>query len=178
MKDRHNNTSTLSTPHLLLRPWQAGDVQRLFSILQEPGIMQYFPKTTSPPQAWVEKYIAHHASHWQEHGYGHWAVVNNQDGQVVGWTGLEYLPELNQTEIAYLLCGEVQGRGYATEAAQAALTFGFEICHLEEIIGLVHPQNAASIRVLEKCGLLFQDALELWGMELLRYRASNSQLSA
>ena len=169
MKEQHKALN-LITPHLRLRLWEASDAERLFSILQEPGIMQYFPKTTPPPQTWVEKYIAHQADHWQEHGYGHWAVVDKADGQVVGWTGLEYLPELNQTEIAYLLSGEVQGRGYATEAARAALVFGFKTCRLAEIIGLVHPQNAASIRVLEKCGLRLQDKLELWGMEMLRYR--------
>jgi ribosomal-protein-alanine N-acetyltransferase len=131
--------------------------------------MKYFPKTTPPPQAWVEKYIQHHLDHWRERGYGHWAVVLEQDDRVMGWCGLEFLPELKQTEVAYLLCGEAQGRGLATEAARAALAFGFTTCKLCEIIGLVHPENAASIRVLEKCGLKLHDKMKLWGMEMLRY---------
>lgn len=161
---------TLATLHLHLRAWEETDAERLFAILQEPDIFKYFPKTTPPPREWVDKYIQHHLSHWRERGYGHWAAERQEDEQVVGWTGLEYLPELEQTEVAYLLSAEARGRGLATEAAQAAVAFGFEKCGLLEIIGLVHPENAASIRVLEKCGLELHDRLTLWGMEMLRYR--------
>ncbi|MEW6092582.1 MAG: GNAT family N-acetyltransferase [Chloroflexota bacterium] len=160
---------TLQIPHLLLRPWASEDAPALFQILQEPDIFKYFPRTTPPPREWADKYIAHHLTHWQERGYGHWAVVTKDDGQVIGWTGLEYLLELDQTEVAYLLSGQVRGRGYATEAARAAIAFGFGTCHLPGIIGLVHPENTASIRVLEKCGLTFTDRLTLWGLEMLRY---------
>lgn len=160
---------TLRTPRLLLRPWDSADANRLFEILQEPGIFRYFPRTDTPPRPWVDKYIAHHLRHWQERGYGHWAVVKREDNLVLGWTGLEYLPELDQTEVAYLLSRQVWGRGYATESARTALEFGFGTCNLPAIIGLVHPENAASIRVLEKCGLLFTNRLTLWGLEMLRY---------
>jgi RimJ/RimL family protein N-acetyltransferase len=161
----------LSTPRLILRPWTPTDGDRLFEILQEPRIFQYFPKTSAPPRTWVEKYIAHHLKHWHERGCGHWAVVTQEDNMVIGWTGLEYLPELEQTEVAYLLSVQAQGRGYATEAARAAVEFGFGTCHLSVLIGLVHPENAASIRVLEKCGLVLNDRLTLWGLEMLRYSA-------
>lgn len=160
---------TLTTPRLTLRPWEEGDAQGLFAILQQPGIFRYFPKTTPPPRPWIDKYIQHHARHWQERGCGHWAVVTLGEGSLVGWTGLEYLPELEQVELAYLLSRDAQGKGLATDAAQAALKFGFDTCHLPEIIALVHPENTASIRVLEKCGLVFHDRQKLWGIELLRY---------
>jgi ribosomal-protein-alanine N-acetyltransferase len=123
----------------------------------------------------VDKYINHHLSHWQARGYGHWAVVTREDDLVVGWTGLEYLPELDQTEVAYLLSKKVHGRGFATEAVRAAVAFGFEVCSLPVIIGLVHPENAASVRVLEKCGLLFTDRQTLWGLEMLRYTATRPE---
>ncbi len=164
-------TPLLETSLLTLRGWQEEDVERLHAILQEPGIFQYFPKTEAPSRPWVEKYIRHQQAHWRERGYGHWAVILNEDEQVVGWCGLEYLPELEQTEVAYLLSARVRGRGLASQAAQAAVAFGFERRGLEEIIGLVHPENGASIRVLEKCGLTLRDRLELWGIELLRYGA-------
>ncbi len=160
----------LETPHLLLRPWSPRDAGRLFDIVQEENIFRYFPRTAPPPRAWVDRYIDHHKKQWEEHGCGHWAVVSRFDEQVIGWTGLEYLPDLDEVEVAYLLSKQARGHGYATEAAQAALRFGFESLHLPAIIGLVHPGNAASIRVLEKCGLIYADTLNLWGMDLLRYR--------
>ena len=139
----------------------------------------YFRKTRScvifrtrdpPSRAKADEYIAHHLDHWRTFGYGHWAVVTSDDARVVGWCGLEYLPELDETEVAYLLSKRTWGRGYATEAARAAVSFGLDTAGLKTIIGLVHPANTGSIRVLEKCGLTFSDQLTLWGLEMRRYR--------
>ena len=160
----------IETPHLVLRAWTLQDAGVLFEILQEEGILQYFPNPNPPPRSKVEDYIAHQIAHWESHGYGHWAVAERDDGQVVGWNGLEYLPELEETEVGYLLSRRVWGRGYATEAARAAVEYGFETAGLEAIIGLVHPENAGSVRVLEKCGMAFADRLTLWGLDMSRYR--------
>src|SRR5512146_2467612 len=146
---------TLTTAHLRLRAWTPDDAPALFDILQEDGILRYFPNPNPPARAKVDDYIAHHLAHWREHGYGHWAVVTSEDDRLAGWCGLEQLPEWDETEVAYLLSQRVRGRGYATEAARLAVHFGFETAGLPAIIGLVHPDNLASVRVLEKCGLVF-----------------------
>jgi [ribosomal protein S5]-alanine N-acetyltransferase len=159
---------SLSTRNLFLRPWQPADAQSLLDILQEPGILQYFPPTSFTLER-TQRYISHHLDHWKTHGYGHWAVTQRDDGALLGWSGLEYLPETNETEVAYLLSHKVWGRGFATQAAQAAVTYGMQNTRLTGIIGLVHPDNAASIRVLEKCGLVFVDRKTYWGLEMLRY---------
>jgi ribosomal-protein-alanine N-acetyltransferase len=169
------NIPTLHTPHLLLRPWRLEDADAWFNILQEEGILHYFPNQTPPIREKAEAYITHHLTHWRLRSYGHWAVVTSEDGLVVGWSGLEYLPELNETEVAYLFSKRLWGRGYATEAAQASVQFGFESTGLEKIIGLVHPENAGSVRVLEKCGLTFTDRITLWGMEMSRYGINRSK---
>jgi ribosomal-protein-alanine N-acetyltransferase len=161
---------TIETLHLLLRAWTPEDADAWLRILHEDGILRYFPNQTPPSREKADAYIAHHRVHWEKHGYGHWAVVMCSDGQVVGWNGLEYLPELDETEVAYLLSKRVQGRGYATEAARAAVQFGFETAGLSKIIGLVHPENIGSVRVLEKCGLSFVDRIALWGLEMSRYQ--------
>jgi len=160
----------LVTPHLRLRPWTSEDAPALFRILQEADIFQYFPPSTPPSLEKTGRYIAHQLSHWQARGYGHWAVVTAEDGKVVGWNGLEYLPETGETEVAYLLSRGVRGRGLATEAARAAVQFGFDNAGLDQIIGLVHPENIPSVRVLEKCGLTFADPITLWGLDMHRYR--------
>jgi ribosomal-protein-alanine N-acetyltransferase len=110
---------TLETPHLILRPWSEKDANALFCILQEPDILKYFPPTTFTLEK-AQSYIDHQLKHWQERGYGHWAVALKDDSRVVGWDGLEYLPETDENEVAYLLSHRVWGRGFATEAARAA----------------------------------------------------------
>jgi RimJ/RimL family protein N-acetyltransferase len=57
----------------------------------------------------------------------------------------------------------------ATEAARFSIQYGFDILRLEQIIGLVVPENAASTRVLDKCGLSFTGRAQYFGCELLRY---------
>jgi RimJ/RimL family protein N-acetyltransferase len=160
---------TLSTPRLVLRPWLLEDADTLFLILQEPDILKFFPPTTFTLDK-TQRYIQHQLRHWQERGYGHWAVTKKDDQSVLGWCGLEYLPETDENEVAYLLSHRVWGRGFATEAAQAAMRFGLETTGLEAIIGLVHPENIGSIHVLEKCGLSFVDRKVYWGLEMCRYR--------
>jgi [ribosomal protein S5]-alanine N-acetyltransferase len=163
------NIPFIETPQLILRPWSLEDAGALYNILQEPGILEYFPPQ-SFSEGKTEGYIEHHLKHWQEKGYGHWAVTLKGENKVVGWNGLEYLPETDETEVGYLLSHRVWGRGLASEAAQEAVRYGFKQAGLQTIIGLVHPANVASIRVLEKCGLEFVDRKVYWGLEMCRYR--------
>jgi ribosomal-protein-alanine N-acetyltransferase len=159
---------TLETPHLILRAWTPDDVDPLFKILQEADILKYFPPTIFTLERTCN-YINHQLKHWQERGYGHWAVILKEDSRVVGWAGLEYLPDTEENEVAYLLSHQVWGCGYATEAARAAMKYGFHNASLSAIIGLVHPENMGSIRVLEKCGLTFVDRKVYWGLEMRLY---------
>lgn len=160
---------TLETEHLLLRAWRAEDADAWYRVLQEPGLLKYFPDPNPPSRRMADRYIEHHLEHWRTFGYGHWVVTRRDDGSIVGWTGLEYVTELEQTELAYLLSRSVWGRGYATEAGRAAVRFAFDTSGVEELIGLVHPENGASIRVLEKCGMSLVDRVTLWGLEMCRY---------
>jgi len=164
---------TLETPHLILRPWKLEDANTLLKILQEPELLRYFPPTVFTLEKTLH-YLNHQLTHWQERGYGHWAVTLKTDSCVVGWNGLEYLPETDENEVAYLLSHQVWGRGHATEAARTAVKYGFETASLPAIIGLVHPENTGSIRVLEKCGLTFVDRKIYWGLEMCRYRIDSS----
>jgi ribosomal-protein-alanine N-acetyltransferase len=63
----------------------------------------------------------------------------------------------------------------ATESALASLEFGFQHLNLDEIIALVHPDNIASIRVIEKCGMSWIDQKVYFGIELMRYRILASE---
>lgn len=160
----------IPTAHLILRPWKIEDADALFAILQEKDILHYFPPTEPRSIEKVHRYILFHQAHWQERGCGHWAVIERGSGRLIGWNGLEYLPDTDETEVAYLLSREFWGRGYASEAALAAVQFGLDQVGLQQIIGLVHPDNIASQRVLEKCGLAFIDRKIYFGMLLCRYR--------
>ncbi len=160
---------TLNTRRLILRQFISDDRETLFSITQEPGILQYFPTRTAWSMEKTERYLAHQLDHWAKFGYGHWAVTLADSGQLMGWCGLEFLPDTNETEVGYLLSGKFWGRGYATEAACETVLFGINRIGLEEIIGLTDPHNIASQRVLEKSGLKFTQRQVYFGMEMFRF---------
>jgi RimJ/RimL family protein N-acetyltransferase len=159
----------VTTERLVLRAFSEQDVDPLFDILQQPEILRYFPRTGRPPRETAARVVARQLAHWEEHGYGWWAVELHDAPGLLGWAGLTYLPETAETEVAYLLRQEVWRRGLATEAAKASLRFGFEGFAFPFIIGITHPENIASQRVLEKSGLHFVEKAVYFGMDCFRY---------
>jgi ribosomal-protein-alanine N-acetyltransferase len=159
----------VTTSRLLLRGFTEADVPELYTILMQPDILRYFPPSTPPSHEKAEKLVRREQRHWDEVGYGWWAVERNDAPGLLGWMGLGYLPETDETEVAYLLRREVWGRGLATEGARAALAFGFEHFDFPLIIGLTHPENIASQRVLQKSGLRFVAEAVYFGMTCRRY---------
>ena len=166
---------TLTTSRLILRPFIEADAEPLHRILNEDGILRYFPRPDPPDMARVQRIIAGQLRHWEEHGLGWWAVELRSTGELratselLGWSGLQYLPETKEVEVGYLLSQRHWGQGLATEGAQAALRFGVETLGLGGIIGIAHPENIASQRVLEKAGLTFINEADYFGMHVCRY---------
>jgi ribosomal-protein-alanine N-acetyltransferase len=171
------NYPSVQTSHLTLRPLKDSDAGVLHRIYQSEGVLRYFPNPVPPPLEKIQRFIARQQAHWEKYGYGDWGVVPDGESEIIGWAGLQYLPELGETEVGFLLDRSFWGKGYATEAAQASLKFGFEHFSLYHIIALVHPDNLASRRVIEKCGMSYMENLSLWGIELMRYRTESSFLS-
>ncbi|MBK7449513.1 MAG: GNAT family N-acetyltransferase [Anaerolineales bacterium] len=159
----------ITTERLLLRLFTTADREALFQITQEPNILQYFPTKTAWSMEKVDRSIQYQTEHWDKHSYGQMAVTLRETGQLMGWCGLEFLPDTNETEVGYLLSGIFWGKGYATEAAKASVQFGISEIKLSEIIGLTDPLNIASQRVLEKCGLTFTRRQAYFGMEMFRF---------
>jgi len=171
MTDR-KHIPTLSTSRLTLRPFSLEDSASLHRIMNEPNIMQYFPNPDPPEMDRVQNIIENQLTHWEAHNLGWWAVVPRGDKHLIGWNGLQYLPETDEVEVAYLLGKQSWGRGYATEAARASLAFEFETLGLRKIIGLTHPKNIASQKVLLKCGLKYIEQKVYFGLLLNRYLIS------
>jgi RimJ/RimL family protein N-acetyltransferase len=160
---------TITTPRLILRPLEPADVEILYRIYLVEGVLQYFPNPAPPPLEKVQRFIAGQEKHWAEYGYGNWGILSEGESQIIGWAGLQYVTELDETEVGYLLDRSFWGRGYASEAARASLQFGFENFNFDHIIALVHPDNFGSRRVIEKCGMTHMENKVLWGLEMMRY---------
>jgi RimJ/RimL family protein N-acetyltransferase len=166
----------INTPHLLLRPFTLEDSATLFRIYQDEPVLRYFPNPAPPSLEKVDRFLTNQQKHWEQYGYGNWAILPDGEKNIVGWAGLQFLPELNETEVGYLLEHSFWGKGYATEAARASLQYGFSHYDFSNIIALIHPDNLASRRVIEKCGAVFSETISLWGIRLMRYKVERDIL--
>jgi ribosomal-protein-alanine N-acetyltransferase len=137
---------TLQTANLLLRPLEPEDAEVLHRVYQSEGVLRYFPNPTPPPLEKVHRFIVSQHAHWEKYGYGNWGVLPVGEREIIGWAGLQYLPELHETEVGFLLDRPFWGKGYATQAAQASLKFGFDNFDLDHLIALVHPDNLDLMR--------------------------------
>ena len=118
---------------------------------------------------------------WDRNGFGPWAAIEKATGRWVGRIGLDELPHWpgpHRIEVGWELHREFWGRGLATEGGRAGLRYGFETVGLERIISATMATNAASRRVMEKCGLRFQGELPMAGTTVAWYAIDRADWQA
>jgi ribosomal-protein-alanine N-acetyltransferase len=166
------------TARLVLRGFTPDDLEPLHTILSVPEVLQYFPRTDPWPLDKVQKWMDSQQKHWIEHGFGWFALEHQDTKQLIGWCGLQNLDDTQEVEVLYLLDKACWGSGLATEAAKWCVEDGFRNHNLDLIVGLAHPDNTASQRVLEKAGLTFSNQARYFGMDCLRYTIDQQQFQA
>jgi RimJ/RimL family protein N-acetyltransferase len=108
-------------------------------------------------------------------GYGQWAIEERRSGRFIGRAGIINPVDWPGPEVGYLLGRAYWGRGYATEAARAAMAWGFEQFGFPDLLSLIDPDNAASIAVATRLGETPRGETELWGHRLLIYGISRDE---
>jgi RimJ/RimL family protein N-acetyltransferase len=145
----------LRTARLLLRPWRGDDLAAFAAMSADPAVMEFLMPLSEPGAC--EAWAAGLQAHWRKHGFGRWVVEVPGEAGFAGIVGLVTVPyEAHFTpavEIAWRLARAYWGRGYATEAARAALDFGFGKLGLAEIVAVTVPANLRSRRVMERLGM-------------------------
>jgi RimJ/RimL family protein N-acetyltransferase len=141
------------TDRLLLRRWRDADRAPFAAMNADPAVVEHLqgPLSRERSDAFVDRIEAH----WDEHGWGLWAVEIPEVVPFIGFVGLwpaEFIAE-DAVEVGWRLARDRWGRGYATEAASEALRFGFEEVGLREIVSFTVPQNVRSRHVMERIGL-------------------------
>jgi len=141
---------SLETERLHLRAAVPGDVDRLVGLHDDPLVAEYMGVRD---REWYEWRIVASEAEWRERGHGFVVVLDRPSGRFLGRTGLKYWPQFDETELGWVLRPEARGRGYATEAAQAVLRWGFERFEFPYVTAMIRPGNAASVAVAERLGM-------------------------
>lgn len=144
----------ISPRRLLLRRWRESDRDAFAAMNTDPAVMEHMQGLMSRERS--DAFLDRIERHWDEHGWGLWAVEVPGTAAFVGYVGLwpaDYVAPA-MVEVGWRLASEHWGHGYATEAAREALRFGFEQLGLPEIVSFTVPQNERSRRVMERIGLV------------------------
>jgi RimJ/RimL family protein N-acetyltransferase len=160
---------TLETNRLILRMLRESDFDEMCA---DPEVMRYIGdgQALNRPMAW--RRMAMLVGHWTLRGYGLWAAVERSSDEFVGHIGFWNPDGWPGFEIGWSLHRSFWGRGYATEGARTALQFAFTQLDQPHVISLIHPENAASVRVAERLGERFSSSTEVMGKPALIYRVT------
>lgn len=148
-------TKAIETERLTLRQWKASDRKPFAELNADPEVMEYFPSTVSESES--HQFIQRVTAKIEESGWGFWAVELKDSNDYIGFVGLSNpaskLPFTPCTEIGWRLAKRYWGKGYATEAAQAALKFAFENLSIDEVVSFTSVQNKRSQAVMKNINM-------------------------
>ncbi len=146
---------TIETHRLLLRHWRDEDLEPFRALNADPRVMRYFPRPLNGEQS--DSLAGRIRARMQERDFGLWAIEAPGVAQFVGFTGLSVpLFEAHFTpcvEVGWRLAVEHWGKGFASEAATAAIRHAFGTLGLDEVVAFTVPDNRRSISVMERVGM-------------------------
>jgi RimJ/RimL family protein N-acetyltransferase len=160
----------IETARLKLVPLSARWNDDLFNLFHDPEIADWLFLTGPPTREQLEARTVVHEQIWAERGYGMFAVLEKPTDRFVARVGAMTTPETGRIEIAWSTIKDAWGKGYASEAAKAAIDFTFANSNLDTLDCYLRPDNTASRRVAEKVGFRYQDTRFLYDRPLRYYR--------
>ena len=152
----------LSTTRLQLRAFQLADANGFFLLNNDPLVLRHTGDVPFVDEAAAADFISRY-DHYQNYGYGRWAIILRATGQFIGFCGLKYHPDQHFVDLGFRLQRQYWGQGLATEAARACLDYAFKDLRLNRIVGRVQRGNQASSRVLEKIGMKLVNSFDFEG---------------
>jgi [ribosomal protein S5]-alanine N-acetyltransferase len=167
----------LETARLRLVPWRPEHWLGLRPIARDPEVVRYI----SDGQLWsderIQDFVERQVNGFAQRGFCFWRLLPKetlgaQDAeQMIGFCGLQPLPETTEIEIGWWLARAWWGKGLATEAAREAMRDAFERIGLERIVAIALPENRASTHVMEKLGMRFERETTNRGFRVVLYAA-------
>lgn len=169
---------TIETRRLRLRRFTPDDLNNLCAIRSDPEVMRYIgkgrPESVDQVQTALNKVLAH----WEQHGFGRWALIDKASDGLIGWCGLSHLENTEDVEIGYGIAKSHWGKGLTSEAGAVVIKWGFEDLGLDHIVGVAWPDNIASRRVMERLGFKFVKMTRNYDTEVVYYAISREEYRA
>jgi ribosomal-protein-alanine N-acetyltransferase len=166
------------TERFILREILEDDQAGFFAMDSDPEVHKYLGNKPVTSIEQTREIIKNVRNQYQTNGIGRWAIINKDNGDFMGWSGLKFEEKVRDFpyyDIGYRLNKKYWGQGIASETAALALAYGYRTLKLDEIFGVDHIKNIASNKILQKIGLQWKDRFILDGMECNWYRITPSE---
>lgn len=147
--------NSITTERLHLTPFALGHADALFAMNSNPDVMRYLGDTQTRNE--TEAGIARVQARWETYGFAWWTIFLKDTDTIIGAACLQNLAHKDDAplEIGWRLMPAYQGQGYATEAGQAAMDFGFERIGVDYLCAVTNPENIASQKVMQRLGMRY-----------------------
>lgn len=149
------NNPVMKSNRMILRPWREEDLEPFALLNADPRVMEYFPATLSREES--DQLAKRVIKCYEDNGYCLWAVEIPDIANFIGFIGLAPIPFTAHftpaIEVGWRLAYDYWGYGFATEGANLALDYGFNVLNQDEIVSITTVENLRSRRVMERIGM-------------------------
>ncbi len=148
---------SLDTPRLLLRRMKPCDCEDMYEYSHLADTTKYLTWSEHPDRLYTRRYLEYIQKQYSRGEFFDWAITLKESGKMIGTCGFTSfdLPN-NSAEVGYVVNPSYHGNGYAPEALRRVLDFGFMELNLHRIQARYMDGNAASRRVMDKCGMRYE----------------------
>lgn len=167
----------LRTSRLRLRPLGRADLGEIHALWVDPDVRRYLWDGLEISVDAASDVLSSTERHFRQRRYGIWGVHALDAAALIGFAGARPWPT-GEPELLYGLQRTSWGRGLATEAGEAVLAHLFETLGHPRVVAATDPPNAASIRVMERLGMTFDERIEMHGLDTVVYRLSRERWRA
>jgi len=160
----------IETERLRFRQWTESDFEEFANYFADENLSKYVGGVKNREASW--RLMATYIGHYQLKGFSYPAVVEKSTGKLVGSVGLWKSGPWPEIELGYWLMGDMQGKGYGTEAGLAVKAFAFDTLKLETLVSYIDAENNASSSLAKRLGGELDgviDLLEFGPHEVYRY---------
>ncbi len=154
--------NVIETERLNLREVEEADAAFVLELLNDPDFVRFVADRGVRTLEGARRYIAERfVESYRRNGFGFWIVEPKGSGVPAGICGLVRRDTLPDVDVGYAFLPPFRSKGYASEAAAAVVAYARDVVGLKRLLAITDPDNAASIRVLEKLGLRFERMVSL-----------------
>jgi len=159
----------LETERLRLRWFTYDDLPVMYILSTDPDVIKYADDPARDMDEVRQRMDEGQLHDYKTYGYGRFAVELKETGEVIGFCGIKYLPEIDLPEVGYRYLKEYWGKGIGTEAAKVCVDFARTDLSIKKLIALIIPENIGSIIVAERLGMRRGPLIHIYDVDAYQY---------